>query len=405
MNLSLKKRIAISFIIANLAVLVLSFVVFHFLHNLNTNIESITSKSMRISSLTNEVRLSTLQILETQGVILVSKKPSKSDLSRLRNKLKISKNQLKGLLDAKSQGQKELSELLAYITSLEIVLKKSSSFHKNIVGLRKSIGDFFEKILNVFTKLQELQDNQSMKRDQQIREVIKDTKKKMMFTLIIGFFATILLGFIVPGKIALPFKKIKDALRELQECNFDVSIFYNQDDEIGEIAREMNKMIHSFKTFEELRMNRISLENRKFDALANMGKKPVLVANADSKIIYMNGSLYNLMRVQSEDVIGKVMDETLVPKSIIECYKMAIKRRSKIENMKIIIPARPKVDGEEDSTPSVDIVEVEVEKEGKEKEIELQEVVFSGYGNVIPIRGKESSLDYYLMVLSSEMFV
>ena len=42
-----------------------------------------------------------------------------------------------------------------------------------------------------------------------------------------------------------------------------------------------------------------------------MGKKPVLVANADSKIIYMNGSLYNLMRVQSEDVIGKVMDETL----------------------------------------------------------------------------------------------
>ena len=217
MNLSLKKRIAISFIIANLAVLVLSFVVFHFLHNLNTNIESITSKSMRISSLTNEVRLSTLQILETQGVILVSKKPSKSSLSRLRNKLKISKNQLKGLLDEKSQGQKELSELLAYVTSLEIVLKKSSSFHKNIVGLRKSIGDFFEKILNVFTKLQELQDNQSMKRDQQIREIIKDTKKKMMFTLIIGFFATILLGFIVPGKIALPFKKIKDALRELQD--------------------------------------------------------------------------------------------------------------------------------------------------------------------------------------------
>ena len=405
MNLSLKKRIAISFIIANLAVLVLSFVVFHFLHNLNTNIESITSKSMRISSLTNDVRLSTLQILETQGVILVSKKPSKSSLNRLRNKLKIIKSQLQELLDAQSQGQKELSELLAYITSLEIVLKKSSSFHKNAVGLRKSIGDFFEKILNVFTKLQELQDNQSMKRDQQIREIIKDTKKKMMFTLIIGFFATILLGFIVPGKIALPFKKIKDALRELQECNFDVSIFYNQDDEIGEIAREMNKMIHSFKTFEELRMNRISLENRKFDALANMGKKPVLVASADSKIIYMNGSLYNLMRVQSEDVIGKVMDETLVPKSIIDCYKMAIKRRSKIENMKIVIPAKPKVDGEEDSGLSVEIVEVEVEKEGKEKEIELQEVVFSGYGNVIPIRGKESSLDYYLMVLSSEMFV
>ena len=154
MNLSLKKRIAISFIIANLAVLVLSFVVFHFLHNLNTNIETITSKSMRISTLTNEVRLSTLQILKTQGVILVSKKPPISTLNRLRNKLKIIKNQLQNLelIDARSQGQKELSELLAYINSLEIVLKKSSSLHTNIIGLRKSIGDFFEKILNVFTK-------------------------------------------------------------------------------------------------------------------------------------------------------------------------------------------------------------------------------------------------------------
>ena len=72
---------------------------------------------------------------------------------------------------------------------------------------------------------------------------------------------------------------------------------------------------------------------------------------------------------------------------------------------KIIIPAKPKVDGEASEEQSVDIVEVEVEKDGHEKEIELQEVVFAGYANVIPIRGKESSLDYYLMILSSEMFV
>ena len=31
-------------------------------------------------------------------------------------------------------------------------------------------------------------------------------------------------------------------------------------------------------------------------------------------------------------------------------------------------------------------------------------LVYLGYANVIPIRAKESSLDYYLMVLSPEMF-
>ncbi len=194
MNLSLKKRIAISFIIANIAVLVLSFVVFHFLHNLNKNIDSVTNKSIRILSLTHDVRISTLEILKTQGVILVNKKRLPGSIDRLRNKLKIIKVQLQNLelLNKNLDGQKELTELLAYITSLEIVLKKSSSFHKDTVGLRKSVGDFFENILNVFTKLQELQDTQTLRRDEEIREIIKVTKKKMMFTLIIGFFATIL---------------------------------------------------------------------------------------------------------------------------------------------------------------------------------------------------------------------
>jgi hypothetical protein len=31
--------------------------------------------------------------------------------------------------------------------------------------------------------------------------------------------------------------------------------------------------------------------------------------------------------------------------------------------------------------------------------------VFQGYANVIPIRGKESNLDNYMMIISKEVFV
>ena len=73
----------------------------------------------------------------------------------------------------------------------------------------------------------------------------------MMIVLIIDF-GNHRSWFSYSRKIALPFRKINDAIRELQDCNFDVSIFYNQDDEIGEMATEMNKMIHSIKVFDEL---------------------------------------------------------------------------------------------------------------------------------------------------------
>ena len=148
----------------------------------------------------------------------------------------------------------------------------------------------------------------------------------------------------MPGKIALPFKKIKDAIRELQDCNLDVSVYYNQDDEIGEIAKEMNKMIHSFKVFDELRTDRISVENRKFDALANMTKRPVLVANAEQELIYMNNKMYSLLQVQSDDVLGKEMDESTVPSMIKEAFELAIKRRSKIENTEVKILSKKELE-------------------------------------------------------------
>ena len=111
--------------------------------------------------------------------------------------------------------------------------------------------------------------------------------------------------------------------------------------------------------------------------------------------MYMNNWLYSLLKVQSEDVIGKLMQETVIPASIIETYDLAIKRRSKIENAEILIKSRP----------IEEIIEVAEGDVSKGAEVPDEEVIYKGFANVIPIRGKESSLDYYLMVVSTEAFI
>ena len=407
MNLSLRNRVVFSFVVANIVVLVLSFVVFYFLNSLNKEIESITVKTNRVALLTDEIRISAVSILKYQRRILA--KGADEDLvERLTNLCDSFTSQLNRLdaLYDDPEIKKVIAQMLGYVDSLKLVLSKSSLFHRDTVGM-SSIGDLADKILESFSEFQDIQYFQNIERDKQIKEIINKTKRNMMISLIIGFLGTIILGLVVPGKISLPFKKINDAIRELQECNFDVSIYYNQEDEIGEIAGEMNKMIHSIKVFEELRADRISIENRKFDALANLVKKPVLVANAEGELIYMNNKLYSLLQVQSEDVLGKNMAETPIPKSIIECYELAIKRRSKIENEEIVIKAKHQESSKsEKETPKR---EVELEKPGDDPRVlveaqEQEKIIYKGYAHVIPIRGKESSLDYYLMVLSKEVF-
>lgn len=428
MNLSLRSRVTTSFIVANLVVLVLSFTVFHHLNSLNKEIEKITLKSNKVSLLTDSIRITAVSLLRNQRKILTQSSIRQSIKKELVDKILnlcdsfTSELQTLDSLYRDPDVKKVIAQMLSYVDSLRVILSKTSLFHRDTLGMQ-SIEELADKILDSFTEFQDLQYFQSEERDRKIKQIIKETKRNMMITLIIGFLGTIVLGLVVPGKIALPFKKIKDAIRELQDCNFDVSIYYSQDDEIGEIAREMNKMIQSFKVFEELRADKIHVEVRKFDALANLVKKPILVANAEGKLIYINNRMYDILQVQSEDIINKEMTETLVPKNIIESYELAIKRRSKIDNHEVVIPLKnSEAEGDEEHESDSDApVKAEIgemiskeltpeKKNGEAIEGEVveeekeEEVAFRGYATVIPIRGKESSLDYYLMVLSSEVF-
>lgn len=389
MQLSLKRRVAASFIIANIVVLVMGFTVFFFLDSLNTQISTITVNSNKISLLTDEVRISAVSILKMQKKILTSQ-PTSEDLKRLENLCEGFQSQLQRLdsFYTEVEAKKIISRMQGYVDSLKTIVNKSSLFYRDGEGI-STINELTDKILEAFSEFQDIQYFQNEQRDKQVKAIIGETRRNMLITLIITFLGTILLSLVVPGKIAMPFKKINDAVRELQDVNFDVSIYYDQDDEIGELARELNKMIVSMKRFEQLRQDRISVEHRKFDTLANMIKKNIMIANAKGELIYMNNPMYATLEMQSDDVLNKNITDTLIPDSIVETFELAIKRRSKIENAEITIPKRKKV----------------IDPATGEYVFEDTEEVFQGYANVIPIRGKESNLDNYMMIISKEVFV
>lgn len=389
MNLSLKNRIATSFIIANLVVLVLGFTVFYFLDSLNSRVETITTNTNKVVLLTDEIRISAVSILKSQKKFLTSRATSE-DISNLLSLCEGFTSQLQSLekFYTEVEVKKIISKMLGYVDSLKTLLSKASLFKRDRGGVQ-AIGELADKILEAFSEFQDIQYYQNEKRDKEIKSMINEIRRNMLVTLIVTFLGTILLSLVIPGKIALPFKKINDAVRELQDCNFDVSIYYNQNDEIGELSRELNKMINNIKAFEELRIDRISVEKRKFDILANLANKNVLVANAKGQLTYFNNSMYHLLGIQSDDVLQKNINDTTIPESIKEAFELAIKRRSKIENVEVSIK---------------DIQHIEREVDGELVEEEVVNEKFNGFANVIPIRAKESSLDYYLMILSEEVF-
>ncbi|MDH4467531.1 MAG: hypothetical protein QE271_05685 [Bacteriovoracaceae bacterium] len=384
--ISLKRRIEMSYIVAVAVILILSLINFFYLENLHKKLLVMVNTLTTENTIINEISHG----LENQRKLIINqfKDPyQKVSLREVEDNIKtaielINNNKTffsdptsRSLLDSVQQS---VESILSLIPQLALNPNRPSPV------LIEGFQSYFEQIS---TNIGELNTHRSkMAKDwtSSISSMINETKRVMLVILIIGFLASILVAMVVPAKVTLPFKKISDAIREIQECNFDVSIYYNQKDEIGELTTEINKMIKSIKHFEELRADRISVELRKFDILANLTKKYVIVSNSEGQIVYVNNPLYGILELSSEDLLHKHYDDSLIPESIKEAMELAIKRRTKVENAEIIF----------------DHSSQEAENDGQE----LKQVSFKGFANIIPIRGKESSLDYYLMVLSKEFF-
>lgn len=82
----------------------------------------------------------------------------------------------------------------------------------------------------------------------------------LIFCVIIGS----ILMFLVTKRIVNPIKYISDVTKEVSKGNFDISIDYESDDEIGVLAKNFNIMISELKNMEYLRKDFISNVSHEF---------------------------------------------------------------------------------------------------------------------------------------------
>ena len=186
MNLSLKRRISMSFTGANLIILAIGFTVFFHLNSLNEQIKSMTLNTNQISLLTDEIRISAVSILKSQKKIL-TKKATADDLDNLKSLCTSFHSQLENLDAFYSEVQVKtiISKMIGYVDSLTTLLSKVSlNDTRDSAGI-SAIGELADKILEAFSEFQDIQYYQNEKRDKQIEEIIGETRRHMLILSLI----------------------------------------------------------------------------------------------------------------------------------------------------------------------------------------------------------------------------
>lgn len=86
----------------------------------------------------------------------------------------------------------------------------------------------------------------------------------IMIALVICIIIGSILMFFATKRISKPIKYISDVTKEVSKGNFDISINYESDDEIGLLAKNFNTMIQEIKNMEYLRKDFISNVSHEF---------------------------------------------------------------------------------------------------------------------------------------------
>ena len=154
MNLSLKNRVGLSFVFANVVILVLSFLVFQFLDSLNREIESLTARFNQTASITDQVRVSVVSILKHQRNMLVERDDTlREEMSSLGESLKAYLDRLESLYD-KPDIKRILTQMSSYVDSLRLVLSRPSPTNDGEGWQHEAttISDLADKILESYAE-------------------------------------------------------------------------------------------------------------------------------------------------------------------------------------------------------------------------------------------------------------
>ncbi len=107
-----------------------------------------------------------------------------------------------------------------------------------------------------------------------------------------------------PRRILLPVKRISNALARAEEGDLDFRISVRSNDELGNLARQLNRVFARLREIDERKVSRILLLERRFRQLCASIAEGVIVVDRTPAIIYANAAIEPVLGVRAAEATG-----------------------------------------------------------------------------------------------------
>jgi NtrC-family two-component system sensor histidine kinase KinB len=196
-------------------------------------------------------------------------------------------------------------------------------------GNSGQVNDFYlNRLLPQFAKTKQacyglLNINQThmVKADNRARS---DAQKAIFSTTLVSILALLLaliFGYQISAVIITPTLKLTKQAKKIGEGCLDETIEVETKDEIGRLAEEFNRMTLRLREFDKHNIEKLIAERRRANAIVRSIPDPLIVVDADYRIIAINSSAEKLFAIKEKQVKGIHILEVINNEAIFSALK------------------------------------------------------------------------------------
>ncbi|WP_147392174.1 sensor histidine kinase [Algoriphagus lacus] len=225
--------------------------------------------------------------------------------------------------------EKKSAEITALLNSQKanITEQGEKALTENLIGLvneyleqislglsSQKTGDQELWILN--SKIKTLTDSIFLLNEESIfsKSDIAKTKSEQIVTYMIiigvsGIAFGMLFFLRLPNYIVNPIKLFTKSIKEISAGNYAVEIPFEEEDELGGLAKSIRKMVLKLKEYEKSNFSKLIREQKRLAMIVNQMNEAILVTDENKTIILCNDLLLDLIHMERSQVEGRHIQE------------------------------------------------------------------------------------------------
>lgn len=166
----------------------------------------------------------------------------------------------------------------------------------------------------------------------EINNLIKELYINVFIAVLIGIFASSLLGYKISINTTKPIKEITYTASRIAKGNFDKRINITGHDEIGILAGSINDMADKLSDT----ITSLQDKNIKLEAIMSSVVNGIIAIDSSEKVLFINPMAERLLNITDREIVGKHLLQVIRNNSIDNYLKIILKDR-KFFDIEIVI--------------------------------------------------------------------